>query len=302
MRSFKRMTKKAGDTIVGALAVGLLKLARHFNPDRLADFAGALLRRVGPLMKENRIGRDNLRAAFPEKSDAEIARILSDVWDNLGRVGVEFAHIDHIWDYNLDQPDAGRIEFSPETKARFDALAADGKPALIFAAHTGNWELPALAGPAHGLDSAVLYRRPNIAAVNAAIEQLRAVNMGQMIPTTMDAPRRLAEALERGLHVGMLVDQHFGRGVDVTFFGRTVKANPLLARLARQIECPIHGTRIIRLPNHRFRAELTEEIAPVRDAQGAIDIEATTQKITSVIEGWIREHPAQWLWLHRRWR
>lgn len=302
MRNPRRKLKRIGNSIVGALAVGLLNFARHFDADRLSNFAGWLLRTIGPLFKENRIGRDNLRAAFPDKSSREIERILSGVWDNLGRVGVEFAHIDHIWDFDSERAAPGRIEFSPETKARFDRLRDDGRPALIFAAHTGNWELPALAGPAHGLPSAVLYRRPNIAAVNEAVEKLRAVNMGQMIPTTMDAPRRLAEALERGLHVGMLVDQHFSRGVDVTFFGRTVKANPLLARLARQIECPIHGTRIVRLPGHRFRAELTEEIPPVRDSDGAIDIQATTQAITSVIEGWIREYPEQWLWLHRRWR
>jgi KDO2-lipid IV(A) lauroyltransferase len=88
----------------------------------------------------------------------------------------------------------------------------------------------------------------------------------------------------------------------VTFFGRKTRANPTLARLLRQIECPIHGVRIIRLPGHRFRAELSEEVTPVRDAAGLIDIQGTMQAITSVIEGWIREYPDQWLWLHRRWR
>ena len=58
----------------------------------------------------------------------------------------------------------------------------------------------------------------------------------------------------------MLVDQYLTNGVEVTFFGRKTKANPMLARLLRQVECPVHGVRIIRLPNHRFRAELTEEI------------------------------------------
>ena len=91
-------------------------------------------------------------------------------------------------------------------------------------------------------------------------------------------------------------------GVDVTFFGRKTKANPTLARLVRQVECPIHGVRIIRLPNHRFRAELSEEVKPVRDGSGQIDIAGTMQAVTSVIEGWVREYPDQWLWLHRRWR
>lgn len=95
----------------------------------------------------------------------------------------------------------------------------------------------------------------------------------------------MAEALRKGQHVAMLVDQYFTNGVEVTFFGRKTKANPTLARLLRQIDCPIHGTRIIRLPNHRFRAELSEEIPPVRDASGQIDVPQTMQAITSVIEG-----------------
>jgi len=47
---------------------------------------------------------------------------------------------------------------------------------------------------------------------------------------------------------------------------------------------------------------MTEQIAPARDAQGKIDVAGTMQIITSVVEGWIREHPEQWLWQHRRWR
>jgi KDO2-lipid IV(A) lauroyltransferase len=80
------------------------------------------------------------------------------------------------------------------------------------------------------------------------------------------------------------------------------KANPMLARLLRQIKCPIHGVRIVRQPGHRFRGELSEEVKPVRDAAGQIEIEGTMQAVTTVIEGWIREYPDQWLWLHRRWR
>ena len=126
--------------------------------------------------------------------------------------------------------------------------------------------------------------------------------MGTLIAGGPTAPFKLAEALQNGQHVGMLVDQWFTNGVEVTFFGRKTRVNPMLARLLRQIECPVHGARIIRLPNHRFRAELTEEIPPIRNAKGEIDIQGTMQVITSTIESWIRDYPEQWLWLHRRWR
>ena len=163
----------------------------------------------------------------------------------------------------------------------FAQLRLDGKPALIFASHLANWELPALAAVAHGLDAAILYRRPNIASADRAIQEMREVKMGTLIPAGRDAPLRLAEALQKGQHVAMLVDQYLTGGVEVNFFGRKTRANPMLARLLRQIECPVHGVRVIRLPGNRFRAELTEEIPPVRDADGKIDVQGTTQKTTA---------------------
>jgi len=292
----------AKNAVIGAAAVGLLHITRRFDATKTGNLFARVMRAIGPWWPEHRVARANLVAAFPEKSPEQIDTILTGVWDNLGRVGAEFAHLDHIWKYDPATPDVNSVEFTPQTEALFQELRDDGKGALIFASHLGNWELPALAAASHDLDSAVLFRRPNIAAADRMIQELRSVNMGDMIATTHDAPIKLAAALQRGVHIGMLVDQHFGRGVDVTFFGRKVKANPLLARLVRRIDCPIHGVRVVRLPNQRFRIDLTERIMPARDAAGEVDIQGTMQRVTSVIEGWVRDHPEQWLWLHRRWR
>lgn len=294
--------KPIGGAAVGALTIGMLRATRYFDPIKTANLFGRISHFIGRRLREDRIGRANLTAAFPEKSPEEIETILAGVWDNLGRVGAEFAHLDHIWDYDTAHPEDSRVEIQPRTHELFAQLRLDGKPALIFASHLGNWELPALAAVAHGLDAAILYRRPNIASADRIIQEIRAVKMGTLIPAGRDAPLKLAEALQNGQHVAMLVDQYLTNGVEVTFFGRKTKANPMLARLLRQVECPIHGVRIIRLPGHRFRAELSEEVKPVRDASGQIDVQGTMQAVTSVIEGWIREYPDQWLWLHRRWR
>jgi Kdo2-lipid IVA lauroyltransferase/acyltransferase len=299
---FRDVTKPLGQAAVGALTIGMLRTARYFDPIKTANMFGRIACSIGPMMREQKIGRSNLAAAFPEKSPAEIEAILAGVWDNLGRVGAEFAHLDHIWQHDPEHPEDSRIEIGPRSYELFTQLRLDGKPALIFASHLANWELPALAAVAHGLDTAILYRRPNIASADYIIQDMRAVKMGTLIPAGRDAPLKLAEALKNGQHVGMLVDQYLTNGVEVTFFGRKTKANPMLARLLRQIECPVHGVRIIRLPGNRFRGELSEEVKPVRDAAGRIDIQGTTQAVTSVIEGWIREYPDQWLWLHRRWR
>jgi Kdo2-lipid IVA lauroyltransferase/acyltransferase len=299
-RLFSDRLKRAADAVAGRAAALVLAVIHRFDRVAISNTGGALMRFVGPLLREHRVGRDNLRAAFPEKTDAEIETILRGVWDYLGRVGAEIAHLDHIC--SGDPYKRTYIEYTPDSIARFLRLKDDGKPALVFAAHLANWELPAVIAASDGLASTVLYRRPNLGAVADAVIALRKKMMGEMVASSLGAPVALARALEHGRHVAMLVDQHYTRGIEVTFFGRTCKVNPLIAMLAREAECPIHGTRVIRLPGNRFRGEISEEVKPVRDASGRIDVQGTMQAITDVVEGWVREHPEQWLWVHRRWR
>ena len=244
-RRMRRRFKRASDAVVGALAIGVLKTVRMVDPDTMSDFGGAMMRRIGPLLPESRIGRANLVAAFPEKSEADVDAILRGCWDNLGRMGAEFAHLDRLWSYDREDPTRGRIELAQPDIERFHKLLDDGKPALIFAAHLANWELPAICATTYNLDSAVLYRRPNIARIDQWLTETRTAHMGELISTDLDAPMKIAQALERGAHVGILVDQYYSRGVPVTFFGRQTLANPLLARLraAFRLSHPRHPHR-----------------------------------------------------------
>src|SRR5882762_6123462 len=220
-------TGPLADAAVGALTIALLRTTRYFDPDKTASFFGRVSRFIGRRLREDKIGRANLKAAFPEKSSEEIETILAGVWDNLGRIGAEFAHLDHIWDYDVNHPERpSRIEFGARTEQIFDTLRDDGRPAIILASHLGNWEIPALGAVAHGLDCAILFRRPNIESADRAIERIRAVKMGTLVPAGREAPLKLAQALQNNQHVAMLVDQYLTSGVDVTFFGRKTKANP----------------------------------------------------------------------------
>lgn len=296
----RRQLALYGDRILGRLVKWAIRLLRRADPDRTSDVCGAIARRIGPWLPQHRIGQANLRAAFPDKDAAWIEATLRDAWENLGRVAGEYVHMARIWDLDINNPNTGRIQ--TDSVPLFDMLRTDGKPGLCFAAHLANWELPAVAAAAHGLASAVVYRMPNNKAVAKEIIRIRAPLMGRLIRTRAQAAVEMAAALSAGEHLGMVVDQHFSRGVDVTFFGRRCKANPSIARLARRFDCPVVGVRVVRLPGHRFRIDGFGPYELPRTDDGEVDVQATTQMITDVIEGWVRENPGQYLWFHRRWR
>jgi Kdo2-lipid IVA lauroyltransferase/acyltransferase len=291
----------AADRLRDRAGLLLFKLVRRIDVDRAANIAASTLRRIGPLLRGHRTARANLMAAYPEKSAAEIERMLGGMWEHLGRLGVEYANLDRIC---KDDPrcESSRVFFAPGTLEKVQRMRDDGKSAVLFTAHLANYEVGAITSARQGLNMAVLYRRQNIGPVAEQIVKMRADSMGHVIAAGPDSVWRIREALKRGMHVAMLLDQHSAQGVEVSFFGRTCKVNPMPVRFAQLFDCPIFGARSIRLPGNRIRFEFTDELKLPRGADGKIDVSATMQMITAMIEGWIREYPEQWMWLQRRWR
>jgi KDO2-lipid IV(A) lauroyltransferase len=287
------------ETIIGRIVVRLIRVARHFDLKWSADIAGWTMRKIGPRLRGHRTARAQLCAAYPEKSAAEIEQILSGMWDNIARVAVEYAHLDRMWHYDPADPAHSAIVMDPENDERMRRIQSDNRPKLMFSAHIANWELVA-----HSADRriALVYRPAKVGPVTDELTRIRAQGVGALIPADRNTPFRIRETLRRGWMIGMLVDQHYGDGIDVTFFNRRCKVNPLLARFARLFDCALHGSRLIRLPDGRFRFEVSEALVLPRDETGKLDVAATMQLVTSIIEGWVREHPEQWMWLHRRWR
>lgn len=301
MRHLKAFAVSVSQVVMIAVVRATFALARALGRERAAALGGFLLRKLGPLTPNQKVARANIANAFPAMPQAERDRILDDAWDNLGRTAGEYAELGDLFDYNADHPDPnGRIEI--DGIEHFLALRDDGRPGIIFSAHLANWELPAIAARHYGLDATAVFRPPNDVAVAAVIHEIRAGAMGGLAASKQGAAFAMQAVIENGGHLGMLIDQHFTRGVVVDFLGQPALTNPVLAKFARRFDCPVHGVRVIRLPAGRFRLELTPALALPRDSEGLIDVQAATQAMTDVIAGWVRDNPGQWLWMHRRWR
>jgi KDO2-lipid IV(A) lauroyltransferase len=278
-----------------------IAFGRMIGRRRASALAAGFTRFISPLIPENKLGAANLAAAFPEKSEAERRAILKGVWDNLARMSIEFAFLDEIFaDFNIHRLDRGIVTASGVED--FLRLREDKKPGLIFSAHLANWELPAIIARRFHLEVTILFRLPKNSIVAEDLMNRRNEMMGNLVPSRLGTAMEIAGVLDGGGHVGMLVDQRRQGSPALPFFGRPALTSPLFARLARQYDCPVHGVRAIRRPDGTFHVELTPPIDLPRDAEGLIDVLGASAKINEIVEGWIREYPEQWLWVHDRWR
>jgi len=287
--------------IVGWLARIAIFVVRLLGRRLAAALAVWITRLLAPLIPENRLAAANLAAAFPEKSEEDRRHILRGVWDNLARTTIEYVFLDQI----LAELRVHRMDAGPLTTTGLEdflRIREDGKPALIFSAHLANWELPATIAKRFWLDLTIMYRVPKNSMIAADLMRVRSHMMGKLVPPRFGSAFEIAETVANGGHVGLLVDQRQSGGPLLRFFGRPALTSTFFAKLARQYDCPVYGVRAIRRPGDRFHVELTPPIDLPRDPDGRIDVMAATQRINDIIEGWIREHPEQWLWLHDRWR
>lgn len=290
----------AWDWIVAKLVGLVLHLLKKLPPEKSTALAERIGYRLAPILPRTALARKNLEAAFPSKSKAEIAELSRRVWGNVARGIAEYVFLDQLFDFDPERPGAGRVEVSGVEN--FVALRDDGRPAIIFTAHTGNWEILPIAAASYDLNVTALFRPPNNRFLAKRVLKARRTEGGHLVPSRAGAAWSLVRVLEEGRCIGLLADQAFQRGPKIRFFGREAVANPLAAKLARQFECDIYPARCIRLPEGRFRLELSDRMDIPRQSDGSVDIRATTEAINEIVEDWVREYPEQWLWLHDRWK
>ena len=287
------------DWIVAQLISLSLWLIRLIPLKYAARMFERFARWLGPRIWRHKVVMDNLEIAFPEMSIEEREKLAKDNWGQMALSLLEYIYLDEIFDLREEYTESERIEI--KNAEQFHKLRDDGLPAILFTGHIANFELLPLVSARFGLEIQSMYRRPNNPHAASKVADARKEYGNNLVASGAGASFQLMSALERGDHVGLLVDQKFRRGINIPFFGKDAKTNPLLAKLARRYNCPVHGARTIRLPNGRFRLEITEELILPRDKNGDVDIKGTMQLVTDVVEGWVREYPEQWLWMHRRW-
>jgi len=188
-------------------------------------------------------------------------------------------------------------------REHFEAAKSRGRGLIIITAHLGNWEYLVAAQQAWGLDITVITRHAHDSGVDRLWQGMREAR-GVRCLDNYRTLKNVIRHLRTGGTVGMTIDQNEGgtTGARVPFFGReagTVKAPALLAA---RLGCPVILFLSWRDEDGRHHAALSEEIPLADGANLAETVQRTTRRYNELLEAAIREHPAQWSWVHRRWK
>ena len=261
---------------------------------------GALVSRIAyaVLSRLREVGARNLRLAFPEKSDAERERILRGEYRNLGFLLAEFCQMPK---YTAESA-SGFIRY--KGLEHYLKARERGQGVLVLTGHLGAWELSSFYHSLMGRPMGMVIRRLDNPLVDAFVNRIRCLHGNRVIHKD-DFARGLIASMRAGEAVGILMDTNMTppQGVFVPFFGVQACTASGLARVAQKTGAAVvPGFLLWSELEKKYVLHFGEELQKIDTGDAERDAIANTALFTAAIEGYIRQYPEQWLWMHRRWK
>lgn len=284
--------KKIRYIIEACLVYMLFAILRIIPLDWASAIGGWLARRLGVLHKADRIARANLAYTMPTLSQAEIDNIVKKMWDNLGRTMGEYPH--------LTSPKMARRMQIVGTE-HFETVRNSKKSCLFVAGHFANWELAPKSAGVCNLPLVLIYRPANNGFVDAIIRKTRLHYAQSMFPKGRKGAVELIKAIKAGQPIGMLVDQKMNEGIPIPFMGVDAMTAPATAELALKYDLPIYMAEVVREKGANFTVIIHPPLKIETSGDKQKDVVQIMTDINQAFEQWVKNHPEQWFWVHRRW-
>jgi Kdo2-lipid IVA lauroyltransferase/acyltransferase len=268
-------------------------------PRRVARAVAATIARMllWSLPRLRRTAMTNLRLAFPDWTDAKRREVIRRMTRNLGWMAAEFAHFPELTRENIERLVA------LDGFENFDVARRRGKGVIFLTGHMSAWELAPFAQALYGYPLSFLARAIDNERVNELIDSYRCLSGNQPIEKNNSA-RATLRILRQGGTVGVLADQNTSveEGVFVDFFGIPAATTTGLARMARHTEAAVvPGFLFWDEVTRRYRLRFEPAVTMQQTEDEAADIRENAGRCNGAIEDYIRVHPDQWLWVHKRW-
>lgn len=253
--------------------------------------AGSIVARVlAPLAGYDRRVRENLALVLPDLPEAEVKRLMREVPANAGRLLIEGYSGAGFRSRAL----AASVRGAGEVAVM--AALARGQAMVMVSGHFGNYDAPRALLTARGFRIGVLYKPFTNRYFDAHYRRMLARISGPIFPRGRQGLAAMVRHLRGGGQLAILIDQHSAEGAPLTFFGKRAMTALSAADLALKYDAllvPVYG---LRAPDGLSFEVIIE--APIPRGTP----EAMTQALNDSLEAITREHPAQWFWIHRRWK
>ncbi len=288
------------ESVLYWLAKKVSALAQKLPPEwnvRVGAAAGTLLYYALP--GRQAVALDNLRAAFGRTiTSADYHQIVKSIFQNFGRMFMEVAAIPA-----MDREYVDRwVAPAPGSRERLEKALAMGKGVIFMTGHFGNWEMIPITGALHGYPTLVLAREQGWPKLNRMLTDYRE-SRGCRVVTKGFPVRELIQGLREGRIVGILADQDGGpNGVLSPFFGRLASTAPGTIALSLNTGAPILPVFMVRLQGAAHTLVIEDPLEIPKEGTVEERIRAGISAYLKVLEKYVRRYPAQWLWLHRRWK
>lgn len=243
------------------------------------------------------IAAENLRQAFPHWDEPRRLRTARAVYAHFGQT-----LLDILW--MAEQPRERLLGLIVEEgRENADGVRAAGRGVVYVTGHFGNWEFYGVAFGWLGEPVGVVARPLDNPALEARLTAFR-TRSGNTVISKRRALQDILRLLRQGAGVAILVDQNVQEqdGIFVEFFGRPAATTTVAAALAVKTGCALLPVHCEALPDGRYKFVYGRPLEWTTTGNRQDDIARLTQALTTVIEGWVRERPEQWLWMHRRWK
>jgi Kdo2-lipid IVA lauroyltransferase/acyltransferase len=282
-----------------AAAASALSFAVRPLPRAFVLAAGRLLGSLYARLDRRHVAvaTDNLRRAFPDWDEARLLRTARGVYRHFGAV-----ILDLLWMQDRAREEIlGIVSFAGGEHV--EAALRHGKGFICATGHLGNWEAHAV-GHGYAFATAAVVGRPlDNPALDARLVRLRSSSGNAAISKRRALPDIL-RFLRANKAVAILMDQNVQEddGVFVRFFGRPASTTPVAAAIAAKTGCAIVPGHSVLQADGRYVVTYEPPVFFRSSGDRKADILRLTQELTLRIEAWVREHPEQWLWIHRRWK
>jgi KDO2-lipid IV(A) lauroyltransferase len=282
-------------------AFGLRVLSLALGPigwrgtQRLGAFLGGLGYSV--IRVRRRVTRENLRRAFgPEASPRELDRIARAAYRHWGTTFLEFAR------FGAMGPDDVRRIVRIDRPSVFEEVRREGKGALLFTGHFGNFDLLGASIAASGYPLSVLVQRQSNPLVERRLVRYRE-RMGERVIARGAGVREVLRALDRNEFVAIVGDQDAGEaGVFVEFLGAPASTPKGPALLACRSGAPIVFGVLERQADGTHMARVDDPLRARPDAPEEEEVLRLTGELARRLEVAVRRRPDHYFWPHRRWK